>query len=75
MRVIGGLRLWRILSLAVLQAIQKNNVNQAETVVLTEVSLVEDVCNESCRRPEQAVQIIPWNHVLSILQGRNKMHN
>lgn len=74
-QTIGGLRLWHILSLAVLQEIQKDNVNQAEIVVLTEVSFVEDACNESCRRPEQAFQTILWNHVLTILQGRNKTCN
>lgn len=34
---IGGLKLGQILSLAVPEAVQKDNVNQAEAVVLTQV--------------------------------------
>lgn len=44
---IGGLRTWQILSLAVLQAFQKDSVTQTEIVVVTKVSLVEGGCRES----------------------------
>lgn len=43
---IGVLRVWQILSLAVLQMFQKDSVNQTEIVVVTKVSLVKDVCGE-----------------------------
>lgn len=43
---IGGLRVWQILSLAMLQMFQKGSVNQTEIVVVTKVSLVKDLCRE-----------------------------
>ena len=67
--------MWQILSLAVVQAFQKDSVNQTEIVVVTKATLVEGACSESYRRPEQVIQIIVRNHTLSILQGRNKMCN